>query len=300
MQKERTFAGYPNWTRLGTPDDMTPPEISGSPGRLACAWGGFTNTTSLVLNVFRIDANWGVSFANQDPFSLQWSEWMSLPQLPKGKAMRIAVGKNQVGPLEVFCISLDDIGGSVDLYSSKESGFGLWGDWQLLAEHVGLSLDVTQHKDGRLDVFFNQEKTDGILHVCQIEPNGNWGYALPVSSLSGFLPSKPKHVAVGLHPDFSFEIGMLGFDNQAYVLKQNAPDNTWDQNEWVRIDCENEDKNPMNLDRIQFFPDKRLEPHIIGIGGCNGGRDILWHCFPMRNGWSGWELLLGQFDSIIT
>ena len=132
-----------------------------------------------------------------------------------------AVGQNQDGRLEVFCIT-----GSSVFHSWQTIQNGGWSEWEtLLANDTMTNIAVGQNSDGELTVFGTDSGslTDFVplRYISQAVPNGGWSNWTTVgyTSTDGF--SQWYQIAVGKNQDGTLQ--MFAIDASHLVETQWEP-----------------------------------------------------------------------------
>jgi len=157
--------------------------------------------------------------------------------------------------------------GEVDIYYSA----------QLADLEVG---SIRQNADGRLEAF--AVGTDnGLWHIWQTAPNGNWSGWLP---LGGVITTEP---VCARNADGRLEVFARGADNALWHIWQTAPNNGWSS--WASLGGVLTSRPACARNR-----DGRLEVFARGTD------DALWHIWQTapNNGWSAWASLGGRLFTL--
>ena len=140
---------------------------------------------------------------------------------------KLAVGRNQDGRLEVFCID----GQGWVWHAWQTAPNNGWSNWTTLNTQVRFIGNpvVASNADGRLEVFcVNQHNK--IMHIWQTSPNGGWSQWYMLGVYDGQFSGTP---AVILNSDGRLEVFAVGIAQKLYHIKQVAPNSYW--NNWSML-----------------------------------------------------------------
>ncbi|GAC1349326.1 MAG: hypothetical protein NVSMB27_21400 [Ktedonobacteraceae bacterium] len=136
--------------------------------------------------------------------------WTNLGS-PQGLASTLYVARNSDGRLDVFCIN--QAGNILHNCELNLSGSNNWGtNWQMIgnSNDKGVSLDVGQTADGRLEVFLS----DNLYNLYYTTQASNWGWW---NSIGGLTVSWVPIVALGKERGGQLQAFFAGYDNNIWM-----------------------------------------------------------------------------------
>jgi len=148
-----------------------------------------------------------------------WSYW---ERLGSDGIRQIAVGRNQDGRLEVFCVRGDHT--VAHLWQvAPNSG---WSGWNSLGGAV-TQIAVTANADGRLELF-GVGRDGGLVHMWQTAPNNGWSGWERLGS-----PGSISQVTAACDDNGVLQVLALGLDGRVVGMRQDSagrgPWHGWDR-----------------------------------------------------------------------
>jgi len=233
------------------------------------------------------------------PSQLQWDLSHGIGS-PVGVGLapfnRLAVASNLDGRLEAFAA-----GGDGAIWHAWQQPSGGWSAWASLgvppgvnfAGQVGLSIQVVQNADGRLEVFVLDDDWN-VWHIWQVAPNVNWvnAWASLATPEPGKLASEYGFI-VASNEIRECEVFMLNEDTgEIFCRSQNATNGNWEP-AWTSLGIPPvvSPYTPLVSSFTVAGPNGNLFFQVIALGSDNN----LWHRqrsrFVVGGDWSGWSML---------
>jgi hypothetical protein len=257
---------------------QTPPQVEPSIAPV------LTMDSSDLLNFFCIDTSGALWTIRQTTSGGIWGTWRNLGAPAQTTLVRLAVGPNQDGRLQVFAIGADKLLHTV----WQQAPGGNWSAWALLLTENNPSIQklaVGQNEDGRLEVFILTEP-DGsgnvaLQHTWQTTPNNGWS-----AWTDRALPSGQPFSDLAVVRDTSGCLQVVLTPDGAGTAqweKQTAPGAGW--TDWQAIG------GPvvaLSSPSLVLDEDGHLEVFALGSDG------DLWHLWQTKGVWTANWASLGS------